>query len=157
MQRLKLPTRPDTALLSALILAAAHVQTLRTESTSPLSPAGEVVIPEIDMSYRRGVLNPIFILVMDLSAKIAIPLSSITIFGGAVGNFFLNLRRIRDNSTKPLIDCDVILVMQPLLLFTVGATCGTFLNTIIPALPLSTSASSTSASSTDRTTGIRTL
>ncbi|CAI5720124.1 unnamed protein product [Peronospora destructor] len=155
MQRLKLPTRPDTALLSALILAAAHVQTLRTESTSPLSPAGEVVIPEIDMSYRRGVLNPIFILVMDLSAKIAIPLSSITIFGGAVGNFFLNLRRIRDNSTKPLIDCDVILVMQPLLLL--GATCGTFLNTIIPALPLSTSASSTSASSTDRTTGIRTL
>ncbi|CAI5705055.1 unnamed protein product [Peronospora effusa] len=161
MQRLKLPMRPGIALLSTLILTAVHAQTLRTESTSTLSPAGEAVIPKIDASVGLvqrevfgmalaalvifvaagggtgggGVLDPIFILVMGLSAKTAIPLSSITIFGGAIGNFFLNLRRTRDNSTKPLIDWDIILVMQPLLLL--GATCGTFLNTIIPTWLLS--------------------
>ncbi|KAJ8550336.1 hypothetical protein ON010_g10736 [Phytophthora cinnamomi] len=53
----------------------------------------------------------------------------------AIGNFFLNIRRTRENSTKPLIDWDVILVMQPLLLL--GATCGTVLNTIMPTWLLS--------------------
>eukprot|EP00644_Phytophthora_capsici_P000010 jgi/Phyca11/539761/estExt2_Genewise1Plus.C_PHYCAscaffold_40015 len=77
-----------------------------------------------------GVLDPIYILVMGLDAKTAIPLSSITILGGAIGNFFMNISRTRDNSTEPLIDWDVILVMQPLLLL--GATCGTFLNEIMP-------------------------
>lgn len=38
----------------------------------------------------------------------------------AFGNFFLNLRRTRDDSTTPLIDWDVILVMQPLLLCTLS-------------------------------------
>ncbi|KAG7382313.1 hypothetical protein PHYPSEUDO_005045 [Phytophthora pseudosyringae] len=154
-------TGPTTLLLSvaALALAAVHAQTLRSEpavaALSP-SPADEAVIPEGDapvgLAQREvfgmalaalvifvaagggtgggGVLDPIYILTMGLDAKTAIPLSSITILGGAIGNFFMNLRRTRDNSTQPLIDWDVILVMQPLLLL--GATCGTFLNVIMP-------------------------
>lgn len=65
-----------------------------------------------------GILDPIYILIMKLDAKVAIPLSSITIVGGAVANLFINVRRTRKNSTEPLIDWDFILVMQPMLLST---------------------------------------
>ncbi|KAG6977696.1 hypothetical protein JG688_00000069 [Phytophthora aleatoria] len=161
LQRFGLPTRSGSAALilrlAALALAVVNAQTLRSEPTvDALSPAEEAVIPEVDASTGLaqrevfgmalaalvifvaagggtgggGVLDPIYILIMGLDAKTAIPLSSITILGGAIGNFFLNLRRTRENSTKPLIDWETILVMQPLLLL--GATCGTFLNTIMP-------------------------
>ncbi|KAL4151723.1 hypothetical protein PRNP1_008664 [Phytophthora ramorum] len=157
-QRFWMPTRTGTVLLVSLAaLTLAHAKSLRAEPVvAAPSPADEAVIPEVDKSVALaqremfgmalaalvifvaagggtgggGVLDPIYILIMGLSAKIAIPLSSITILGGAIGNLFLNLRRTRDNSTQPLIDWDVILVMQPLLLL--GATCGTFLNTIMP-------------------------
>ncbi|KAF4322991.1 hypothetical protein JM18_000306 [Phytophthora kernoviae] len=155
-------TRTGAAMLVAFsfvvsTLVAAHAQTLRGEqAVTTSSRADEAVVPEVDapvsLAQREvfgmalaalvifvaagggtgggGVLDPIYILIMDLSAKTAIPLSSITILGGAIGNLSLNLRRTRENSTEPLIDWDVILVMQPLLLL--GATCGTFLNTIMP-------------------------
>ncbi|KAE9033538.1 hypothetical protein PR003_g8699 [Phytophthora rubi] len=151
-----LPARTGAALLLgtiALVLVVVDAQTLRSEPASVPSPADKAVVPEVGSLSQRetfgmtltalvifvaagggtgggGVLDPIYILVCGLSAKTAIPLSSITILGGAIGNFFMNLRRTRDNSAKPLIDWDVILVMQPLLLL--GATCGTVLNTIMP-------------------------
>ncbi|KAF1332146.1 Transmembrane protein taue like, partial [Globisporangium splendens] len=77
-----------------------------------------------------GVLDPIYILIMKLDAKTAIPLSSITIVGGAIANLLINIRRARRNSTQPLIDWDFILVMQPMLLM--GASFGTFINAIAP-------------------------
>uniref|UniRef100_K3WQG7 Membrane transporter protein n=1 Tax=Globisporangium ultimum (strain ATCC 200006 / CBS 805.95 / DAOM BR144) TaxID=431595 RepID=K3WQG7_GLOUD len=77
-----------------------------------------------------GVLDPIYILIMKLDAKTAIPLSSITIVGGAIANLLINIRRARSNSTQPLIDWDFILVMQPMLLM--GASFGTFINAIAP-------------------------
>lgn len=105
-----------------------------------------------------GILDPIYILIMKLDAKVAIPLSSITIVGGAIANLLINVRRTRKNSTTPLIDWDFILVMQPMLLSTcfkkylclcvliyerssrltvylsyvVGASIGTFINSIAP-------------------------
>ncbi|KAL3656885.1 hypothetical protein V7S43_018225 [Phytophthora oleae] len=156
MQRLGLKSNlAAIVLLHLTTLVFAAAQTLRSEQIEP-SPADGVAIPVVDESVSLaqrevfgmafaaliifvaagggtgggGVLDPIYMIIMGLSAKTAIPLSSITILGGAFGNLFLNLRRTRDNSTKPLIDWDVILVMQPLLLL--GATCGTFLNTILP-------------------------
>ena len=41
-----------------------------------------------------GMLVPIYILVMGFSAKYAIPLSNLTVLGGAVMNFILNLRKV---------------------------------------------------------------
>ncbi|KAG7389570.1 hypothetical protein PHYPSEUDO_010215 [Phytophthora pseudosyringae] len=156
------PGLQSAAVLLALAWASAHAQTLRSDlGLAGLPPADEAVVPEVDESVSfaqrevlgmalaalvifvaagggtggGGVLDPIYILIMGLSAKTAIPLSSITILGGAFGNFFLNLRRTRDNSPKSLIDWDVILAMQPLLLL--GASCGTFLNPILPTWLLS--------------------
>jgi hypothetical protein len=73
----------------------------------------------------------------------------------AVANFILNVRKTRRNSSQPVIDYDLILVMQPNLLRTpytaeyhphpgtdrttfavlvlVGATVGTFANRIAPS------------------------
>jgi uncharacterized membrane protein YfcA len=41
-----------------------------------------------------GVLVPIYILVMGFDAKHAIPLSNITVFGGALANTYLNQQRL---------------------------------------------------------------
>ena len=57
---------------------------------------------------------PIYILVMDFSPKHAIPLSNITVFGGAVANTLLNVRKRHPLADRPLVDWDLILVMEPL-------------------------------------------
>lgn len=48
----------------------------------------------------------------------AIPLSSITIVGGAIANFVVNVQRTQKYLSEPLIDWDFILMMQPMLLRT---------------------------------------
>ncbi|KAL3670470.1 hypothetical protein V7S43_004789 [Phytophthora oleae] len=94
--------------LLVLAIASTHA-TLRNEPEVP--SADEAVLPQLDKSFAQrevfgmtlaglvifvaagggtgggGVLDPIYILVMGLSAKTAIPLSSITILGGAFGKF----------------------------------------------------------------------
>ena len=49
-----------------------------------------------------GVLVPIYILVMRFSPKHAIPLSNITVFGGAVANTILNVRKRHPLADRPL-------------------------------------------------------
>ena len=61
-----------------------------------------------------GILVPIYILVMEFSPKHAIPLSNITVFGGAVANTLLNTRKRHPLADRPLVDWDLILVMEPL-------------------------------------------
>lgn len=61
-----------------------------------------------------GILVPIYILVMDFSPKHAIPLSNITVFGGAVANTILNMTKRHPLADRPLVDWDLILVMEPL-------------------------------------------
>ena len=77
-----------------------------------------------------GVLLPIYILVMGFSPKHAIPLSNITVFGGAVANTLLNVRKRHPLADRPLVDWDLILVMEPLTI--AGALMGAFLNKLLP-------------------------
>jgi len=77
-----------------------------------------------------GILVPIYILVMKFSPKHAIPLSNVTIFGGAVANNLLNARKRHPLTDRPLIDWDLILVMEPLTIG--GALIGAFLNKLLP-------------------------
>ena len=51
---------------------------------------------------------------MDFSPKHAIPLSNITVFGGAVANTILNMSKRHPLADRPLVDWDLILVMEPL-------------------------------------------
>lgn len=61
-----------------------------------------------------GILVPLFILVLGFDPKHAIPLSNITIFGGAITNTVLNLSKRHPDADRPLVDWDLILVMEPL-------------------------------------------
>eukprot|EP00980_Cylindrotheca_fusiformis_P009695 scaffold2142_cov190-Cylindrotheca_fusiformis.AAC.4 len=81
-----------------------------------------------------GILVPIYILLMEFSPKHAIPLSNITIFGGAIANMILNVQKRHPLADRPLVDWDLILVMEPLTI--AGALVGAFLNNIIPEIVL---------------------
>jgi uncharacterized membrane protein YfcA len=77
-----------------------------------------------------GMLVPIYILVMEMTPKQAIPLSNVTVFGGAIANTLLNLSKRHPEADRPLIDWDLILIMEPLTI--VGALIGSFLNILLP-------------------------
>ncbi len=59
-----------------------------------------------------------------------IPVSNITVFGGAIANMVLNVRKRHPLADRPLIDWDLILVMEPLTI--AGALMGAFLNKVLP-------------------------
>ncbi|CAB9522502.1 Sulfite exporter TauE/SafE family protein [Seminavis robusta] len=77
-----------------------------------------------------GILVPIYSLVHGFSAKHAIPLSNVTVFGGAVANTLLNTPKRHPLADRPLVDWDLILVMEPLTI--AGALLGAFLNKLLP-------------------------
>jgi uncharacterized membrane protein YfcA len=77
-----------------------------------------------------GILVPIYSLVHGFSPKHAIPLSNITVLGGAVANTVLNASKRHPLADRPLVDWDLILVMEPLTI--AGALIGAFLNKLLP-------------------------
>lgn len=81
-----------------------------------------------------GILVPLYILVIGFTPKYAIPLSNVTVFGGAVVNYFTNITKRHPNADRPLVDWDLILVMEPLTIL--GALIGSFLNKLLPELVL---------------------
>jgi hypothetical protein len=76
-----------------------------------------------------GLVIPIFIIVNGLSPRYAIPLGSVTVFGGSLAGLLLNLRRRHPLADRPIIDWDLILVMEPVVL--VGAIIGGILHRIV--------------------------
>lgn len=79
-----------------------------------------------------GILVPLYILVLGFHPKHAIPLSNITIFGGAITNTVLNLSKRHPDADRPLVDWDLILVMEPLTIG--GALVGSFVNKVRQAV-----------------------
>ena len=76
-----------------------------------------------------GILIPIYILVMDFSPKHAIPLSNVTVLGGAVANILLYARQRHPLTDRPLIDWYLILVMEPVTIG--GAVVGSLINSLL--------------------------
>ena len=62
-------------------------------------------------------------------AKYAVALSNFTIVGGAFANLFFNIGRRHSFKQKPLIDWDLILIMEPSTIL--GAVVGGYLNKVI--------------------------
>jgi hypothetical protein len=77
-----------------------------------------------------GLLVPIFLLIMDFPVKHAVSLSNVTVFGGAVANAVLNAPKTHPLAKRPLIDWNLLAVMEPLTM--VGALIGADLNEILP-------------------------
>jgi uncharacterized membrane protein YfcA len=76
-----------------------------------------------------GIVVPIYIIIMGLSPRDAIPISSVTVFGGALASLITNLPRRHPLADRPLVDWNLVLVMEPLIL--VGTMLGTLLHRII--------------------------
>lgn len=78
-----------------------------------------------------GLLVPLYIFVMGLSPKHAIPLSKATIFGNAVAIYIFNFKRKHPNNPHaPIIDYAMAAVMEPMTL--VGTVIGVMLNKTLP-------------------------
>jgi len=77
-----------------------------------------------------GVLVPTYIFVLGFSPKYAIPLSNCTILGSSISNLILNINKRHPYADRPLIDWDIMLMMEPLTV--AGALVGTFINVISP-------------------------
>jgi Sulfite exporter TauE/SafE len=61
-----------------------------------------------------GILVPLLIIVFGFKPKFAVPLSNFTILGASITNIVLNLPKRHPDADRPLIDWDLILVMEPL-------------------------------------------
>lgn len=79
-----------------------------------------------------GLLVPIYIICMRFSEKWGIPLSNVTILGGALANNYFNMWKRHPNPdvNRPMIDYDLVLLMEPPTI--AGAVIGSILNKVLP-------------------------
>ena len=61
-----------------------------------------------------GIVVPLLIIVFEFEPKYAIPLSNFTILGCSLMNVYLNTKKRHPNVDRPLVDWDLIMVMEPL-------------------------------------------
>ena len=73
---------------------------------------------------------PLLILIFEFSPKYAIPLSNFTILGASITNMYLNLPKRHPEADRPLVDWDLILMMEPLTML--GAIVGSYIGKILP-------------------------
>jgi uncharacterized membrane protein YfcA len=85
-----------------------------------------------------GILVPIYILIMRFSARYGIPLSNVTILGGALANNAFNMQKRHPNKNvnRPVIDFDLVLLMEPPTI--AGAVIGSILNKVLPEFVITT-------------------
>lgn len=83
-----------------------------------------------------GVLVPTYIFILGFKPHIAIPLSNATILGSSIANCLLNAKKRHPTANRPLIDWDIMLVMEPLTI--AGAVVGSVLNVLCPSWLLCT-------------------
>jgi len=77
-----------------------------------------------------GILVPMYTLLLAFPSKSAVALSNITIFGGSIVNVAIYFRRKHPLADRPLIDWDLIMVMEPVTIL--GALTGSFINKLLP-------------------------
>jgi len=77
-----------------------------------------------------GVLLPVYTMIGGFHMRSAVALSNITIFGAALANAAINIRKRHPVLERPMIDWDLILMMEPATI--VGAIAGTYINVVLP-------------------------
>mmetsp|Transcript_24243 Transcript_24243/g.35923 ORF Transcript_24243/g.35923 Transcript_24243/m.35923 type:complete len:592 (-) Transcript_24243:271-2046(-) len=76
-----------------------------------------------------GIALPVYIMVMGLSPRDAIPISAVTVFGGSLATLLVTCRKRHPLADRPLIDWNLVLVMEPLVV--IGALLGALLQRLI--------------------------
>lgn len=77
-----------------------------------------------------GILVPLYILVFGFHPKLAIALSNFTILGASIMNMALNFQKRHPFVDRPLVDWDVVAIMQPLTM--AGTLLGAFFGLYLP-------------------------
>jgi len=77
-----------------------------------------------------GVLVPTYIFILGFPPHFAIPLSNATILGSSLANCILNAKKRHPTANRPLIDWDIMLVMEPVTI--AGSVVGTYVNALMP-------------------------
>jgi len=77
-----------------------------------------------------GVLVPTYIFILGFPPHLAIPLSNATILGSSLANCILNAKKRHPTANRPLIDWDIMLVMEPVTI--AGSVVGTYVNALMP-------------------------
>jgi len=77
-----------------------------------------------------GILVPVNIFILGFKPHAAIPLSNATILGSSVGQLLLNYGKRHPLADRPLINWDIMLVMEPLTI--AGAVVGSVVNVLCP-------------------------
>ena len=77
-----------------------------------------------------GILVPLYVLVGQFAPKEAVPLSNITILGGAIANVGFNFWKRHPFADRPRIDFDIVNVMEPMTI--AGAVLGSLINKLLP-------------------------
>eukprot|EP01036_Dinobryon_divergens_P026734 gene26734-35414_t len=77
-----------------------------------------------------GILVPLLILVYGFSPKNAVALSNFCIVGSSITNMVLNIYKRHPLADRPLVDWDLILVMEPITM--AGAVIGAFMSVLLP-------------------------
>ena len=82
-----------------------------------------------------GILVPVYTLVLQFPVKYAIPLSAVTVFGGAIANNVLNVQKYHPNHpNRPAIDWDLMLLLVPATI--AGALIGAVIEKMLPEILL---------------------
>ena len=77
-----------------------------------------------------GVLVPLYLLLLRAGPRDAVALSNLTILGGALASFVRNAPRRHPTRDRPLVDWDIMLMMEPATV--VGAVAGSYINRAAP-------------------------
>ena len=81
-----------------------------------------------------GLLVPLYSIVLALGPKLAVPVSKATIFGVAVGNLPFIITQRHPDANRPLIDYNIVTLMQPGVLL--GVVMGVLLNLLLPEIAI---------------------
>lgn len=77
-----------------------------------------------------GLLVPIFIIIFEFKALHAVALSNFTILGSSMMNMALNLPKRHPTVDRPLVDWDLIVIMEPVTM--AGAILGAYVGKVLP-------------------------
>jgi uncharacterized membrane protein YfcA len=76
-----------------------------------------------------GMLIPIYVIILGFPPRHAIPLSNVTVFGGAIANTLANRRKRHPLADRPLVDWDLMVMMEPMTIG--GALVGAIINKVV--------------------------
>ena len=117
-----------------------HTTHSRHPSEFTIAPVGAIEklmkkldwgVNDVDLFEINEAFAVVTLMAMD---DLGLPHDKVNVFGGACANLYLNQPKRHPKADRPLMDWDLILIMQPMTI--AGALLGSFVNKILPTIIL---------------------